>query len=193
MKYISTNLIVMMKITIVIGSIMLSLLGNLWAKTGYAQSIYKEHIVFATKGSLVETFKRLEKQTDYRFAYDLKDVQRITNTSLSPLKRTVAQTLDQLLGHTNLAYKQEDQYIIIYEKPSVAEVKSISIVQDIEIKGVVYDDANQPLSGVSVKISETGKITQTDGQGRFSLLGPENATLIISYIGYNTQELRVSG
>jgi len=62
------------------------------------------------------------------------------------------------------------------------------------IKGLVVDDTNQPLIGATVIIKDvknSGVITDTNGQ--FSLNVPEGKkVLVISYIGYKTQEVNIS-
>jgi len=60
-----------------------------------------------------------------------------------------------------------------------------------EIKGVVKDAGNQPMSGVSVLVKETKTGTSTDQHGRFSINAPANATLVFSFVGFATQEVKV--
>ena len=50
------------------------------------------------------------------------------------------------------------------------------------------------MSGVTVTLKGTGTKTQTTGDGLFKINVPaKNGTLVISYVGYATQELKVSG
>ena len=59
------------------------------------------------------------------------------------------------------------------------------------LKGVVTDENNAPLSGVSITVKGTRKAVVTDAQGRFSInvAGPD-ASLEISYVGYTSTEIR---
>ncbi|HTI93023.1 MAG TPA: SusC/RagA family TonB-linked outer membrane protein [Puia sp.] len=58
------------------------------------------------------------------------------------------------------------------------------------VKGLVTDENNAPLSGVSVMIKGTHKTTVTDGDGRFSIAVPGNdARLQFSYVGYTAKEI----
>jgi iron complex outermembrane receptor protein len=61
-----------------------------------------------------------------------------------------------------------------------------------EITGNV-SDANGPLPGASVVEKGTTNGTQTDFDGNYILTVGENATLVISYIGYSTSEIAVDG
>lgn len=62
-----------------------------------------------------------------------------------------------------------------------------------EVKGVVKDAVDQPLSGVSVLVKNTKTGTTTDLQGRFSINAPSNATLVFSFVGYAVQEVALKG
>ncbi|WP_315815112.1 carboxypeptidase-like regulatory domain-containing protein [Paraflavitalea speifideaquila] len=62
-----------------------------------------------------------------------------------------------------------------------------------EIKGVVTDPGNQPLSGVSVIVKGSASGTSTDLQGRFTINAPANGTLVFSRVGYASQEVLLKG
>ena len=61
------------------------------------------------------------------------------------------------------------------------------------IKGVVNDEAGEPVIGASVQVQGTKTATVTDFDGNFSVSAPSNATLIISYVGYVTETVSVQG
>lgn len=70
-----------------------------------------------------------------------------------------------------------------------------ALAQNRTITGKVVDaDDGLPLPGVSIKIKGTAQLTQTTGQGTFSILVPANAEhLVLSYVGYTEQEVRITG
>src|SRR5690606_29114279 len=58
--------------------------------------------------------------------------------------------------------------------------------------GTVTDDANEPLPGVNVVVKGTTVGTSTDAEGRYSIAVPdENAVLVFSFIGFQSQEITV--
>lgn len=59
------------------------------------------------------------------------------------------------------------------------------------IKGVINDEQGETIIGASVIVKGEDTGTTSDMDGRFSLEAPEGATLVISYIGYHTQEVKV--
>ena len=58
------------------------------------------------------------------------------------------------------------------------------------VKGTVKDKTGEPLIGVSVTYGN-GQGTVTDFEGNFSVNVPESATLKVSYVGYQTQSIKV--
>lgn len=66
----------------------------------------------------------------------------------------------------------------------------ITYAQSKVVTGKV-SDASGPLPGVSVIIKGTETGTSTDANGSFSISAPANATLVISFIGYQKQEVKV--
>ena len=65
--------------------------------------------------------------------------------------------------------------------------------QTIDITGVVQDDLGEPIIGANVSIKGTARGTITDFDGRFSISAPAEGTLVISYLGYLTQEVQIQG
>ena len=61
-----------------------------------------------------------------------------------------------------------------------------------EVSGTV-SDASGPLPGASVLEKGTTNGTQTDFDGNYTLTAQDGAVLIVSYIGYKTQEVAVNG
>ncbi len=61
------------------------------------------------------------------------------------------------------------------------------------VKGTVKDVAGEPIIGASVKVQGAKSGAITDYNGNFSVQAADNATLVISYIGYTTETVKVGG
>ncbi len=61
------------------------------------------------------------------------------------------------------------------------------------LKGTVNDEAGEPVIGATVKVQGSQKGAITDFNGNFSVEAEPNATLTISYVGYETQNVKVAG
>ena len=71
--------------------------------------------------------------------------------------------------------------------PTVAEVTQ----QGVTVTGVVKDEKGEPIIGATVTEKGTKNATVTDYDGNYSLsVSNRNATLVISYIGFTTQEVK---
>ncbi|GAB3829572.1 hypothetical protein GCM10028895_44590 [Pontibacter rugosus] len=66
--------------------------------------------------------------------------------------------------------------------------------QDKEISGrVISKDDGQPMPGVTIVVEGLTRGTQTGVDGTFSLSAPQGATLVVSFIGFATQRVPVTG
>lgn len=73
-----------------------------------------------------------------------------------------------------------------------AKNESVMITQQTKrVSGVVTDSAGEPIPGANVVQKETTNGTVTDMNGKYTLDVPNNATLVISFIGYTTKEIKV--
>ena len=61
------------------------------------------------------------------------------------------------------------------------------------VSGIVTDDTSQPIPGVSVVIKGTTTGTSTDFDGNYTLKANNGDTLVFSYVGYEAQEVAVTG
>ena len=68
-----------------------------------------------------------------------------------------------------------------------------SFAQEITVNGTVLDETDTPLIGATIQIKNTQKGVITDFDGKFSIKANNNATLVVSYIGYQNQEIKLKG
>ena len=68
---------------------------------------------------------------------------------------------------------------------------AVAAFADISVKGTVIDaDSSEPMIGVSVLVKGSTVGTVTDFDGNFEMTTPDKATLVLSYIGYKSIEIR---
>ena len=85
------------------------------------------------------------------------------------------------------SYATTNELILVKETESVE-----SILQNKRISGVVNDNFG-PVIGANVSIKGTTIGAITDMDGKFSFDAPEDGTLVVSFVGYVTQELPIKG
>ena len=71
-------------------------------------------------------------------------------------------------------------------------MSATALAQKRTYTGTVVDDQNEPVIGASVVQKGTSNGTVTDFDGNFSVSVDEGSTLVISYIGLVTQEVKAA-
>ncbi|MDD4438514.1 MAG: SusC/RagA family TonB-linked outer membrane protein, partial [Tissierellia bacterium] len=88
----------------------------------------------------------------------------------------------------------EKEYIVKQKDFKENEIVDLDTIdQQSVVKGLVVDINGEPLIGVNVLEKGTSNGTVTDYDGRFTLSTAENATLIFSYIGFESIEIERRG
>lgn len=72
-------------------------------------------------------------------------------------------------------------------------VSIVTFAQVVTVKGTVLDENQEPLIGATVQVKGESTGAAADLDGNFTLKAKKNATLVVSYIGYLTQEVRLQG
>ena len=77
------------------------------------------------------------------------------------------------------------------ENPLYVLVDGKKVSNDRHVKGLVVDEDGNPIIGATVLLVGTKNGTVTDTEGKFTMLAPEGAMVEISYIGVETEKLKV--
>ena len=64
---------------------------------------------------------------------------------------------------------------------------------EVKVSGTIVDTSGDPIIGATIRVKDSQNGTTTDLDGKFELMARKGATLIISYIGMNTEEVKVAG
>jgi len=148
------------------------------------------HLNGVTVQQLVD---RLGKDFKYSF-FILDDQVSKMLVSVNKEQATVVEILDEAFRSKEIAYYIQSKKIIISRKKEIPKADVSEKEQPLmTIKGTVANASKQPISGASIQIQNTSLGTVTDAQGRFSLEAPHKGEITISYMGYNTQTISISG
>jgi len=74
----------------------------------------------------------------------------------------------------------------------IVVLPSKGMAQQRNISGTVKAEDQTPLPGVTISVKNTNRITQTDANGDFSIQAATGETLVITYVGYTAQELKIA-
>lgn len=129
----------------------------------------------------------IERSGQYRFLYNYELKGLKTKVDFNAVDLPLTTALDRLLEGNGLTYKILNNNLI-----AVLSVKEEENRQA-RITGKITGANNEPLGGVSVVEKGTSNGTTTDNNGNFSLTVSNGAVLVVSYIGYENQEVTIGG
>ncbi|WP_233564406.1 MULTISPECIES: TonB-dependent receptor [Parabacteroides] len=139
--------------------------------------------------TLPRLFQEIEKQSTYRFSYRDADLVGKDPVTVSVKERSLKSILTDILSKRNLQYQVSGNKILI----TVSSVQTPKSTEKKEVSGIVVDERGEPVIGVNISEKGTTNGTITDMNGRFSFKVGDNSSLLVSYIGYDGQEISVRG
>ena len=174
----------------------------LMAHPGHGQALNDVSVSLELKNESLRTaFTRIEKQTDFRFAYNRQSVDEYKNITVPKGAYTLEKALTLLLSGTRLSFKQIGNKIIIFrqEEPVAASPDppteaAPEAQQGGTIRGKVTTDKDDPLSGASIVVVGSDKGISADAGGLYTISGlkPGRYTLQVSAVGFQTTQRVVS-
>jgi TonB-linked SusC/RagA family outer membrane protein len=170
---------------------------SLTAENVYTQQ--KELSLELRNVNIIKAISEIEKKSDYVFLItDEARTELKKKISVSVNRESIQDILGTILKGTDLGYSVVERQVSLYKNPeSSVSNAAAAIVEEIEqqkkrIAGKVVDNEGVPVIGANIVEEGTSNGTVTNADGSFSLSVEENATLIISYIGYVTQNIPTS-
>lgn len=157
----------------------------------YKADLVKEISVDVQEGTLEEALHHIAEKTGLHLTYR-GDIMVEKTVTLQRESVTVSDALDMLLKDTGLEYQiSRHGYLLI----NLAEEVEQEILVQETVQGHITDEnTGEALPGVNVVLQGTSTGTVSDANGAFSLNVPSlNEVLVVSYIGYQRQEVAISG
>lgn len=137
--------------------------------------------------SLVELMDVIQEKTDYSFIYSAKEIEKVKSVSIEVKNALLKDVLDKVLEGTGIRYIIENN-LIIFNK----ELYTINQQKTNTIKGQVKDTKGVPLPGVSIVVKGTNIGVSTDVNGDFRLSANKGDILVVSFIGMQTKEIKLT-
>ena len=153
----------------------------------YAQS-YKVS-VNKQNSSIIEVLKEIEKNSEFTFFFNDNRVDANKKVSVDLKDATLEEVLNQILRNSGYEYRIIDRQVLI--KAAATLNAGPANQQTKAISGVIVDTDGEPVIGANVVEKGTTNGTISDTSGKFNISVAPGATLMISYIGYISQEIPV--
>lgn len=148
--------------------------------------------VHQTNVSISKVLDDIAQKTGYSVLVRDNDIDTSTKISVNLNDKSLEQILAVVFRGMDVKYDIVDQTISVYkpQKSSVTSVQNPS--EKRRVAGQIIDSKGEPVIGANI-LEKGDKVngTITDIDGKFSLTVSDNATLIISFIGFTTQEIAV--
>ena len=137
-----------------------------------------------------EFIKTVESQSGYTFAYNNSEIDLTRRVSVKAADENVVDVVIRALSAQNLTARMEGSRIVVSRKPAAARVQTAQPVRGGVVTGTVKTISGEPVIGASVIVLETNRGNVTGLEG-FSVEATPGQTLSVSFLGYNTQQIKV--
>lgn len=145
-----------------------------------------------SKAPLAKVLDEIGRQTSLSVVYNVSDIADLRQVSVQAKNEEVGKVLSRVLKGTSVSYSLSNGHIVLSKSKGNSAI-SAKPDQTVSVKGNVKDATGEPLIGVSILVKGTTNGTVTDIDGNFTLQAEKGAVLEVSYIGYATQTVTVTG
>jgi len=159
------------------------------------------------KQVLMDALRELNKTKGVYFLYSDQAIGSQQVNVVTDYKKDIEKILTEILKNTGLTFKKisENTYVILTAREK--KEKQLQLPNDFQLnlpvtdriqaiyplKGRIAGADGAPLAGVSITVKGSSRGTTTNANGEFALDVNAGEVLVISYVGYEPQELRVTG
>ncbi|HJT74617.1 MAG TPA: carboxypeptidase-like regulatory domain-containing protein, partial [Chitinophaga sp.] len=163
----------------------------------YASGVAQNITVTVKNQQLKSVLKKIAKQAGVYIVYEEKELVGIAPVSLQVKDVSLKQALDLCFKDQPLSYSLIDKAVVVKKKELVKDnFSSVAPLQkkSLRVLGRVLEakDPPGPLVGATIKVKGTAKGVTADADGVFELHVSKGSALVISMIGYKSQEYIVN-
>ncbi|MBB6501938.1 TonB-dependent receptor [Pedobacter cryoconitis] len=155
-----------------------------------AMAFAQNRITLSRKNAPLEKIlNEIKMQSGYDIFFIRKDLKLARPVNIEVKEASLEDALKQVFANQSLEYTITAKTVVIQEKKAVVE-KPSAVKANINITGKVVDEKGEGIPGATIKVKGTAQGGITDANGQFKLVNiDEKAILVVSYLGYITQEV----
>lgn len=147
-----------------------------------------------TNEKIEDVFLKIERQTGLTFYYTAPDLDGNQLISVVLNKSTLQNAMKKILDGKNVNWILKDKSIILKKKERSNISLQVDTIPKSSISGTVTDKSGTPLQGATISLRGQGRGQGTDNYGNFRFSNiSENTILVISSVGYEPKQIRLSG
>ncbi len=135
----------------------------------------------------------IQDRSDFEFASPRRLISK-KSINLEEKRWNMEHLLREISTQAKVSIRRVNETISFseVEMQALPDVVEVNIVQ-VSISGTITDENGEGLPGATIQEKGTTNGTITDVEGKFSLDVSENATLIVSFVGYQAREVALNG
>ncbi|NBA85532.1 SusC/RagA family TonB-linked outer membrane protein [Emticicia sp. CRIBPO] len=189
-----------MRITLIQIVLSVSFLSISIANDAYSQELGDKRIsIRISEQTLKNAIRELEQVSNARFIYSNTVIGTDNKVSIDIKNASFAEVLNRVFAPLKINYTISGNHVVLQKKAAAEAEKTLNKARseipgnvDLTITGVVKDQNNEVLPGVSVVLKGTTRGITTDGNGKFSIDVPDSrSVLVFSFVGYQNLEITV--
>lgn len=138
---------------------------------------------------LKEAFEAIRKQSVYSFFLETGDLDTRRLISIEVKEKPVREVLDLLLKDQHVTYRITKNHIVITSTRDHDKARPRQPAA--QVSGLITDERGEPVIGANIRLKGKTGGTVTDLDGRFTVEAAPGDVLLVSYIGYNPQQVKV--
>lgn len=144
------------------------------------------------KVPIEKVFALIQEQTTYQFFYTREDVAHVQPVTIHLKDASISEVLQTCFKNTLLAYSIDNSYVIIKAKNNNPPSATNDSVPSLQVSGTVTGENGDILAGATIQVKGTQTFVNADSKGYFTISAvKKGTTLVISSVGYQTQELTI--
>lgn len=159
------------------------------AEASYSQSARIS--IEMNNATVEEVLNEIEAKSEFYFLYNNKLINVDRRVSVDVDAENIESVLQNLFKGTDVVYRIADKQIVLSRKDLAQNTAIDGIQQSKVVTGTVVDPTGMPVIGANIMVKGTTNGTITDMDGNFSLEADKDAILVVSYIGFANQEIKV--
>ncbi len=199
-KQLTASILLAMKITIVQITLAVVFTCSVYAHKAIGQTVINQAVTISAENIKIrKLIASIQQQTGVRFLYSPSAIKSDRKINFAVNAKPLGIIMDEIFRPLGIGYKIINDQVLLYsledarkERDAGNEPAETREQPERLVTGVVANEQGEPLTGVSITIKESLTGTTTDSKGTFKINVPDdNTTLVISYVGYQSQEVMV--
>lgn len=187
-----------MKVSLVYVLLTFLLAAAAFAKKSEGQGVFDKKVTLSVQnGDFRTVLRKISRRTGVTFSYTRNTLPAGERVSVNANDEALGKLFSILFDPYSISYEAVGNNVVLRQErqpeQALASFPGPPTVVVPPVTGSVGDENGSPLAGVSVQIKGQSGGTTTNERGQFTLDAPSGATLVFTFVGYNTVEMQVKG